>query len=176
MAKSEGTCSIHHVAFGMDAAIKADLAELTAGDEVARQYHHWIAEIVESDLSLDSGDFSRIRHFASVAGPRRERLFEVDMLAGGDRCERDLLVKRVGRGEVDDVDLGIRNEAFPVATGVGKAEAACRDGSKFVGPVRDRMQDDVIGQVEDTGRGREAEHVGPAHEAGSDQAKLELRL
>ena len=61
-----------------------------------------------------------------------------------------------------------RRRQSPLAR--AKPERPRRLRRELVGPVGDGVEDELVGQVEDTLRGGEAEHMGLAHEAGADQA------
>ena len=122
VAEGEGSVGVGHVVLGVDAAIAPDLAEFAGCDHLAREAEHRVAEIVEADLRLDAGRLGGLGHLASVGRERRQRLLAIDVLAGGDRGQRHLLVQRVRRGDVDEVDVGIGDERAPVAGRVRKAE------------------------------------------------------
>ncbi len=95
------------------------------------------------------------------------------MLAGGDGGQRHLLVQRVRRGDVDDVDIGARDQRAPVAGPLGEAERRGGFRGEGVGAVGDGVQDRLIGQIKDARGSGEAEDMGLAHEAGADQADPE---
>src|SRR5690606_8939323 len=96
--------------------------------------------------------------------------FAIDMLAGGNGGQGHLLVQRIRGGDVDHVDLGVRDHAAPVGGGMGKAEIGGGTGGGVLGDVGDRMQFQLVRQVEDLLRAGETEDMGLAHEAGAGQA------
>ena len=167
---------IGHVVLAVEAAVAQDRAELAGGDHPLRDRHHRVAEVVEADLRLDACGFRRLRHLARVLDRGCERLLAVDVLARGDGRERHLLVQRVGRGDVDHVDLGIVDHGAPVGRPPAEAERVGGAGRKLLRDVGDRVQDRRERQAQDPLRRRIAEDMGLAHVAGADQADAERRL
>src|SRR4051794_8949237 len=90
VAEAEWARCIGHVIFGVNAAVAADLAQLTGLDHFPLQCDHRIAEVVEADLSLDACGFRCIGHLPRVSSERCQRLFAVNVLPGGDGGKRHL--------------------------------------------------------------------------------------
>ncbi len=176
MAKCERTLRVRHVIFGMNAAITADFTDFATADQITREGEHRIAEIVEADLRCDASGFGRVGHLPGVRCARRQRLLAVNVLSGSDSGQRHFLVKRVGRRDVDHIDVSVLDQASPVAARPGETERPRRLRCKLVGTVGDRMENQLERKIEDALCRGEAEHMGLAHEAGADQADLELRL
>ena len=170
VAEAEWALGIDHVVFGVNAAIAADLAQLTGLDHFPRQHEHRIAKVVEANLRLDACSFRRICHLARVGSARCQGFFAVNVLAGGDGSQRHLLVKGVRCRDVDEIDVRILNEGPPVPGRVGEAQRLRGLARQLVGTIGDGVQHDVVRQVEDPRRRGKAEDVGLAHEAGADQA------
>ena len=174
MPESECPCAVGHVILGVHAAVPPDLAEFATCDHFAREAEHRVAEIVETHLRLHAGPLGGIGHFAGVGGERRQRLFAIDVLARRDRRQRHLLVQRIRRRDAHDVDIGIGDQRPPFR---GRTREAERGGGLRGGQVvdvGDRMQFQLVGQVEDTRRRGVPKCVRLAHEAAADEADAKL--
>ena len=55
--------------------------------------------------------FDRLHHLGAFGDRVRDGLLDVDVLAGGDRVERDRLVPVIGRADHDRVDLAVVQDA-----------------------------------------------------------------
>ena len=167
---------VGHVVLAVEAAVTQDLAELPGRDHRLRDRHHRVAEVVEPDLRPDACGFRRFRHRARVLDRGCERLLAVDVLARGDGRQRHLLVQRIGRGDVDHVDLGVVDHGPPVGRPLAETERVGGAGRKLLRDVGDRVQDRRERQAQDPLRRRIAEDMGLAHVSGADQADAERRF
>ena len=100
----------------------------------------------------------------------------MDMLARSDGRQRHLLVQRVGRGDVDRVDLGIGDHGLPVACRTRETESVGSGRGALFRDVGDGVQNRRHRQVEDLLRRGIAEDMGLPHEARADQADAERGL
>jgi len=80
-----------------------DFTDLAALDHLLGQADRGIMQIVVADQRFDAFGFGCPGHGSGTLGIKGERFFAIDMLAGGDRGLRHLLMQEVGRGDRDDV-------------------------------------------------------------------------
>ena len=167
-APAIGYLGIGHVVLGVNTAKARDVAELARRDHRARELQDRVPEVVVADLRHDLGRFGRFHHVARRRRVRRDRLLAMDMLAGGDGGQRHLTMDDVRRGDRDDLDLGILDEAPPIGTPAGKAQLAG-------GPFRCRpvdvghtLQNRAQAAGKDAGDRPVGERMSLAHEAGAD--------
>ena len=65
---------------------------------------------IECQLRLDAGNMHGFCHRQRFAFIHGQRLFAIDMLAGGCGSQGDLVMRVVGRADVDGVDIGARQQ------------------------------------------------------------------
>ena len=105
---------------------------------------------------FDAGLRGGVGHLLGFGRVRRERLLAIDRLAGGDGGERDRLVQRVRRGDVDEIDRGSATSALPVAGRAREAERLRRLVGDRVVDVGEKFEHRRERQIEDAGAARKA--------------------
>ena len=85
-----------HIVLGMDAAKVGYLADLAAGDDLARQGLDRVLQVVEADHGDGAGLGGAGGQTARLGGGHREGLLAIDVLAGGECRDRDFPVWAVG--------------------------------------------------------------------------------
>ena len=157
----------------MDAAKGGHLADLAAGDQVARKDDHRIVEIGEANRGRQPRHRGGGGHRLRLRDRRRQRLFAIDRLAGLKRGDRDRRMKQVRGGDRDHVDRYIGDRLAPVAACLRDTERGSRrgrGGQVAVGEDRDARR---ARQVEGAVGGCEGQRMGAAHEAAADQRDIQ---
>ena len=163
-----------HIVLGMDAAKVGYLADLAAGDDLARQGLDRVLQVVEADHGDDAGLGGAGGQTARLGGGHRQGLLAIDVLAGGECRDRDFPMLGRGRRDVDDVNRRIVHELPPVAGGAPEAELAGGRGRCPLVDLRDQFQHGCRRKIEDGADLPIGDRVRTAHEPGADQADADL--
>jgi hypothetical protein len=103
-------------------------------DQFLGQTDERVAQIGVAGEVADAGLGRRLGDLGRFAGIEPDRLFGVEVLAGGDGGERDLSVQVRGHADVDDVDVAVGHQLAPVAGRAAEAVArGCLRGQRVAG-------------------------------------------
>ena len=98
------------------------LADVAARNREARLLDQRVAAIVERHRMDDAGLGRGLEQLLGFRRGHRQRLVRDDVLALGDRRRIDRIVQIVGRGVVNDLDLGVVQQRFITAVRLARAE------------------------------------------------------
>ena len=169
-APAAGSRGVRHVVLGVQAPEEPDLANFTLADQVARELHDRVGEILEADPCPHAAGCGRSGHLPRRGAAWRERFLAIHMLSSRRGRQRDRAMQMVGRRDRDQADRGVVDEGPPVAAGSCESPLA----SRFIGPCRGRV--DEVRQVkshrdvEDARCVREGDRVRKPHESGADDS------
>ena len=107
-------------------------------------------------------------HRARLIQRQRERLFAMHMFARLNCRQRHLIVKRVGAGDRDDIDLLSADHCAPIGCGMLKAKLICHLVRKIVRLIAKPHQPHLWQIAEDRPRRTIRERMGLAHVTRSD--------
>ena len=85
-----------------------ELPDRPAGDELLEPRSLGVVPVHERLRQQEPGSVGRVEHLLDVVGLPAQRLLAEDVLPGLERLDRPLDVERVGQGDVDRVELGVR--------------------------------------------------------------------
>ena len=138
-------------------------------DQPAGILNGWIAEIVVADESFDTGLLGGFGDCFGLVQGSAHRLFKVDILAGGNGCQRHLGMQGVRRRYRHQVNGRILNRGAPVIAGAGKAVTARRQLSSIKRCVSNDFEPRVKCRVQRTSDRVIRQGVTFAHEARTEQ-------
>ena len=138
-APDEGMRRIRHVVLVMRTAEMHHLADGALVDQLLGEADQGIAQVAVADQALDPGPAGGGGDLAGLAAVQRHRLLAIDVLAGGDRRQRDLAMQVAGDADVDDVHRRIGDQSAPVGGVAAEAEALRRRP----GEIRRQLGDDL---------------------------------
>ena len=90
-------------------------------DELARPLHGEHVPDIEHNLRGDAGFFGQRGNLLCLRAGHAERLFAVDMLAGGNRLFERVIMEHIGRADVNDVNGGIVDQLVLAIAGAPDA-------------------------------------------------------
>jgi hypothetical protein len=105
-----------------------DPPELTLGDHCPQRLQRRVEPQVVVDGKHPLGRLHRGHQSRRLLAGHRQRLLADDMLARRQRRERMLRVQPVGRGDMNDVDLGMRDQLLVLEAADGIRDAEPRGG------------------------------------------------
>lgn len=97
----------------------ADVAECPGGDDFATFEVEVVGAALHADLDDLFGVFFRLHEFDTLLRRLAEGLFDVDILAGGERVEDHSVMPMLGRGDEDGLDFLVVEELLVVPIGFG---------------------------------------------------------
>ena len=149
-----------------------DAPEAPLLDQPVRERHRGAATIVVPDEGAHAllGGGARGEHHLLRVGERAgERLLARDMLAGLEARDRHLGVEMVRRRDIDELDLGVREQVLPVHGRVLPAPLGGERGGFRGVATRDHAHRGRALEVEELRALAPRGRVRAAHELGADQ-------
>jgi hypothetical protein len=129
--------------------------------------------VVVPDRVRDPRRFDGVDHRLRLGRGPAERLLAHHHLAGPGSGDGYLVMRVVGAGDVDDVDVLAGDERAPVRLVRLVAPVRGERLHAFLVARGDRLEDRLVGKIEKSWSLKEGVGVGPAHEAVADQADVQ---
>ena len=149
--------------------MKNAISDFAALDHLFRQNDRRDAAIIVTNHVYDARFLHRAHHFFRFIDISRERLLAQNRFARLRGCDRDLAVRVVRRADIDDVDLGIVNDATPVGLRIFPAEFRGRFFHSGAVASADCFHSHADRRIKKVRRLSPCVRVGFAHEIVADQ-------
>ena len=161
------------------AAVVRDLADPAALDQRRRVADERSEAVVVAHAGDHAGGAGGGRGARRLLGRAPDRLLAEDVLARGARGLDDVDVEHVGRGDHDDVDIGVLADDTPVVGDLAEPErrrrlvpagghrVAAHDEVRLAGPVGKERRDPPVGAAVRLAHPAESDHSDPDPHHGS---------